>query len=230
MMPYKITGPSIPNIESAKTPSCKDELISYINSNLTSLDIYTRRYVDTLSLQTSLNAMASDPRFTSANYANSKIEDPEQIFRWRSIAQRDAAMSIFHFWKIREYLGKHTKECGVLSKAINRELIKSANEIFSKEFGDHINIRDFVSHEAEQSRSKQDTEKHAMSGSYKSPDGRFSVTNSTNIFFSVSGYDHFLMTRNGKPYTFYLTNEKAQHLNGIRNMIFEAYHEAAGKL
>lgn len=130
-------------------PQREQAHVRAIVNNVFSLDGYLRSYVDAVNLM--LHAQSI-----------SRAE-------WVLIAQRDSAMTVWHFWKTLQkgFSTTHCQEFG--RKTMIERRLKVIRQRFKESFPDVEDARDAVGHSAEKRISNESRRANAVNGPFEIP-------------------------------------------------------------
>lgn len=146
---HSVTAPSF---KSGIVPETEREATWVLQSFIGSLASYVDDFEAALDLYDSVE-------FLQAN----KLID-RQFGKWKLIAARDGAMTIFHFEKVLVNSGKGFRDCPSLRNQVNHEVLRQARVRFSEVFPLAARIRHSTAHRAEMTETKQKVDSNAYSG------------------------------------------------------------------
>lgn len=138
---------------------------------------------------------------------------------WCNIAQRDAAMTIYHFGESLDATIKGLAKCPTLDALVDRSLLNRAQPLFKKNFRKSTDARDSVAHSSEPLAQKG---RHSISGSCDGDATHICDAEDLTIM-NVATDNGLLMTWKGKLIHLKLTSEKLDQLCEVRDLVFAAF-------
>ena len=137
--------------------------------------------------------------------------------RWRFIAAKDGAMTIYHFGETIDAVRGGLGNCKTLRAMVNTDKLKEADKHFDKAFPNYVKLRHSVAHQAIVAKAPY----MAMSRS----DG----TGQTIITGTLIDR-RFISVWNGHRVEYEISEPSLSELATIRGEIFDAFTEASGRL
>jgi len=177
-----------------------------INTTLMELEIQLRNFRDAFMLKEAL-------------MANETTENRDQMQAFKSVAFRDAGMTLSHFMKILFHrLNSSLKDMPAYREQVDFTKFKRSKSLFSTSFPDTKNIRDAIAHAGELTAAKdQVTDGLDVGGSIKSNEG-------VGLFLQgvVENNTRFTSTKDGVAYSFDLSVSSVKALEEV----FESTRQA----
>lgn len=217
-------------LPSLKTNNLNDPEVAlkdHLEDILVGLSLSANNFSDTVDIIDYLEEIVDFDREISKN-----IDEPfrhlyQEEFkyrRWKMIAARDAAMTVFHFGQYLHGIGASSAKFPNDKLFINRIHLKEAYKIFNREFKGHRDMRDAVAHSAQLHKSLEDLERNKLLGNYHLPGVSLHghKDSQTFIYEMLNGRD-FVKSWNHKLVSVSVTSEKADALHQIVETAFQAF-------
>jgi hypothetical protein len=129
--------------------------------------------------------------------------------RWRFIAARDGAMTIFHFGKTMEAIRSNgLRPCHTIRSMIQYQPLRTANKLFNNSFPHFEKLRHSIAHAAELSGKLKSINQHSVKGFFMQ---------------NVLSGNIFSQTYEGKTFSYKLSQTSLQHLITVRDQVFSVF-------
>jgi hypothetical protein len=215
-----------PSLDVAALPVAEQESADLINEQLASLQSYVEDFTAALDLFDFTDAMLD--RHTKlrreGGAADGELERLQRAGRWRYVAGRDGAMTVYHFATV--FAAIQTTTAASPSISADRSFFKRANKLLDRAFPSLIRLRDSIAHAGWRVKTTARYSNSSVSGGF-SKDGL--EVRADKVSFSNSFVNrNFTNTWQGKAYSYELSKESLAQLVAARNEIWSAF-ETSGR-
>lgn len=162
----QLPAPEVPKINFDKLPESERQEANHLAALLHLLDAFVLRFEDALALQDHARELREKvvDQINATELTYELYVQLELPFRWRLMAFRDAALSVYHFASTLRAISRSINLCPSLRKLLKSRPTDGARTIFTKQFPTADFMRHAVAHVADMAERPDTLKFHAVAG------------------------------------------------------------------
>jgi hypothetical protein len=205
-----------PRLYAGSLPFAEQDSCGLINGRLSELAFYVDDFTAALELyEVSTKAVGHIMQPFDGTEDETRARNIKR--RWRFIAAKDGAMTLYHFGETLDAIRGGLGECKTLRDMVSTEKLKAADKHFDRAFPNYVKLRHSIAHQAMVAKAPY------MTVSRSDGSGQTIITGTLidRRFNSIW---------NGHRVEYEISESSLSELATIRNQVFDAFTEASDRL
>lgn len=213
---------SVPSLDLAGVPSEETQSVYALQRCLSDL----RYYIEAFAAARKLFGFSTSLTNHNLRTLTGRQGTPEQeesfqaIARWRVIAAREGALSIYHFAMCIDG-AVDMRECPTFRQKVDHRSLRTTRKLFTVRFPNAFSIRHAVAHASELGRNPRQMEQHGFSGKFDDL-GLSLNADSVLVRDHISG-SKFANSFDGKILVYEINQLTLDHLKDIATRAYSAF-------